>query len=1113
MPSGPVPAPMTRYVKRAHASPTEGCAVQAKRPRNTLHGLAMFGDLEEADYPPYPHDTSLRSVDSGVSSLNSASSLCSLSTLSNFAFTGTAGNSNGSSSSPANEDELNWANFFTPRLPAALPSTYSSASSSISSSNKPTKQQFLGSSSVAAATSGAVDASGSGGIRFQQMQKEESQPQLKPCKVEEVCRLFSSADNIVNSHQVPPEGAASQRVPSMKPQRQPPMTVGKPADHYLTDWGCRANMYNSAPLVPPQATTTTAVKHDPSPATQNQMPQVKLENFMPKGTDQISYAQAAAAGKQIKVTYVPQKRANYEAQKQMRAYNNTNNQNQAQAGSINGKRTPPPKRNADGEYQVIRNEILVSPYQNKYEVLDFLGKGTFGQVVKAWKKGTNEIVAIKILKKHPSYARQGQIEVSILSRLSTENAEEFNFVRAYECFQHKNHTCLVFEMLEQNLYDYLRTNKFQPLPLHNIRPILQQVLTALNKLRELELIHADLKPENIMLVDPVSQPFRVKVIDFGSASHRSKAITNTYLQSRYYRAPEIILGLPFKEAIDMWSLGCVVAELFLGWPLYPGASEYDQIRFITTTQGYPTAAMLKSGVKTHRFFIKDTKTKQWRLKTNEEIDRDANIQQKETRKYVFQSIEDIMLAHVNCNQVGLEDLCDRRDRAAFVDLVHFMLEMDQNHRIAPAAALQHRFVTMSHLIREGKDTNYTTSTLKAMEVCKLTDRFSYRLSERRTTIMARNTGPPPPKMLPSGAPAKVNGMPASPQTDAEYSHSYPFHHHQFVQPNNVRMNGREKPAAVVQRPTPHPPVQHSHQQPLQIVHALPQTQVPHLHQTHQHIPVPQQTVAPQQPGAVPAVNSLTDWNAAAAAATAAQLNDHLANHFFRALASQPAANPYAAYNRDAFFPRHNQFMMPPPGVAPVLPFQGMPSSMYTDNANKMQLPQPDMSRIQLPPYMQSMPTPSELASTVAAMNNSNGYRLANSVVDYHAQRMFSQNMWNPPFPTFDGNAYLEAQRVFNFPFPNHENRMVTPSTHANTSMATANMFNTASLPTASAAMAQQRKNSKCAIVRPLVETKTDNIPRQQQLDTTVPEFDDKMVNNMLQNQQLFPVWPLGVYPF
>ncbi|KAK2100604.1 Homeodomain-interacting protein kinase 3 [Saguinus oedipus] len=188
----------------------------------------------------------------------------------------------------------------------------------------------------------------------------------------------------------------------------------------------------------------------------------------------------------------------------------------------------------EGDYQLVQHEVLCS-MKNTYEVLDFLGRGTFGQVVKCWKRGTNEIVAIKILKNHPSYARQGQIEVSILARLSTENADEYNFVRAYECFQHRNHTCLVFEMLEQNLYDFLKQNKFSPLPLKVIRPILQQVATALKKLKSLGLIHADLKPENIMLVDPVRQPYRVKVIDFGSASHVSKTVCSTYLQSRYYR--------------------------------------------------------------------------------------------------------------------------------------------------------------------------------------------------------------------------------------------------------------------------------------------------------------------------------------------------------------------------------------------------------------------------------------------------------------------------------------------------------------------------------------------------------------------------------------------------
>lgn len=201
-------------------------------------------------------------------------------------------------------------------------------------------------------------------------------------------------------------------------------------------------------------------------------------------------------------------------------------QNGTGTGAISGA--------GDGDYQLVQHEVLCS-MKHTYEVLEFLGRGTFGQVVKCWKRGTNEIVAVKILKNHPSYARQGQIEVSILARLSGENAEEHNLVRAFECFQHRNHTCLVFEMLEQNLYDFLKQNKFSPLPLKVIRPVLQQVAMALKKLKSLGLIHADLKPENIMLVDPVRQPFRVKVIDFGSASHVSKAVCSTYLQSRYYR--------------------------------------------------------------------------------------------------------------------------------------------------------------------------------------------------------------------------------------------------------------------------------------------------------------------------------------------------------------------------------------------------------------------------------------------------------------------------------------------------------------------------------------------------------------------------------------------------
>ncbi|WAR02727.1 HIPK2-like protein [Mya arenaria] len=412
--------------------------------------------------------------------------------------------------------------------------------------------------------------------------------------------------------------------------------------------------------------------------------------------------------------------------------------------------------NSEGDYTLVQHEVLYS-MTTAYEVLEFLGRGTFGQVVKCWKKGTNEIVAIKILKNHPSYARQGQIEVNILSRLSQENADDFNFVRAHECFQHKSHTCLVFEMLEQNLYDFLKHNKFQPLPLKYIRPITQQVLTALLKLKNLGLIHADLKPENIMLVDPVRFPYRVKVIDFGSASHVSKAVCSTYLQSRYYRAPEILLGLPFCESIDMWSLGCVIAELFLGWPLYPGSSEYDQIRYISQTQGLPAEHMLSNATKTTRFFVRentDSNYPFWRLKNPEEHELETKIKSKEARKYIFNCIDDMAQINVPTDLEGSELLAEQVDRREFIDILKRMLTLDQERRIKPGEALNHHFIRMAHLV-DYAQCGIVKQNVQAMEVCRRPIKSVYDVNQ--------NGGGLVPNLVPSSTASLTNGGQPAPE--------------------------------------------------------------------------------------------------------------------------------------------------------------------------------------------------------------------------------------------------------------------------------------------------------------------------------------------------------------
>uniref|UniRef100_A0A8D0F0Y5 Protein kinase domain-containing protein n=1 Tax=Strix occidentalis caurina TaxID=311401 RepID=A0A8D0F0Y5_STROC len=214
--------------------------------------------------------------------------------------------------------------------------------------------------------------------------------------------------------------------------------------------------------------------------------------------------------------------------------------------------------------------------------------GTFGEVAQGRRRSTGEVVAIKILKKKRYHGRVVKKELKLLQALRGVDTEESHIVRFLESFADGACTYLVFELLEQNLRDFQKKNNFLPLPVRHIRTITVQLLAALLKLKELSTIHADLKPENIMLVDHARYPFHVKLVDFGSACTLTEAchIKQPYIQTRFYRAPEILLGLPFCEKVDVWSLGCVMAELHLGWPLYPGINEYDQVRYICSTLGY-----------------------------------------------------------------------------------------------------------------------------------------------------------------------------------------------------------------------------------------------------------------------------------------------------------------------------------------------------------------------------------------------------------------------------------------------------------------------------------------------------------------------------------------------
>ncbi|XP_029916999.1 homeodomain-interacting protein kinase 2-like [Myripristis murdjan] len=276
---------------------------------------------------------------------------------------------------------------------------------------------------------------------------------------------------------------------------------------------------------------------------------------------------------------------------------------------------------------------------SNYEELELsrLGEGVFGTVSRFLKKDTSQIVAVKRLKDESCF--DAKKEISILERLRSFGAHKCHIVQFHEHFQKDGHTCLVFEALDISLYDYMRQRDFVPLSLYDIRWIIKQLAVAFDTLKTMGLIHTDVKPDNIMLVDHEKKPLRVKLIDFGLAIPTCEAEQGAHLQPKYWRSPEILLGLQFSEAIDMWSLGCVMAEMLLGYPLFPGRCEYDVMRFIVQLLGPPPEHLLNAGLRTKRFFKKPffSFRRHWRLMTPVEY-RGVDAPDRETRRYDFRSL-------------------------------------------------------------------------------------------------------------------------------------------------------------------------------------------------------------------------------------------------------------------------------------------------------------------------------------------------------------------------------------------------------------------------------------------------------------------------------------------
>nr|BAK01088.1 predicted protein [Hordeum vulgare subsp. vulgare] len=233
------------------------------------------------------------------------------------------------------------------------------------------------------------------------------------------------------------------------------------------------------------------------------------------------------------------------------------------------------------------NEVIIKANNVTYCADSVVGNGSFGVVVRAIVSETREVVAIKKVLQDKRYKNR---ELQIMQTLSHPNIVELknsfftNGDKTDEIFLH-----LVLEFVPDTVYRVSRhySKLKQSIPMIYIKVYTYQLLRALGYIHAIGVCHRDIKPQNLLL-DP--QLSIMKICDFGSAKMLVKGEPNVaYICSRYYRAPELVFGATnYTTAIDVWSAGCVLAELLLGQPLFPGESGVDQLVEIIKVLGTPT---------------------------------------------------------------------------------------------------------------------------------------------------------------------------------------------------------------------------------------------------------------------------------------------------------------------------------------------------------------------------------------------------------------------------------------------------------------------------------------------------------------------------------------------
>ncbi|KZZ98841.1 serine/threonine-protein kinase prp4 [Moelleriella libera RCEF 2490] len=338
----------------------------------------------------------------------------------------------------------------------------------------------------------------------------------------------------------------------------------------------------------------------------------------------------------------------------------------------------------DGYYKIRIGEIL----SGRYQIQATLGRGMFSGVVRAIDITTKQVVAIKMMRNNDALRKGGYTEIAILQKLNAADPESRKHIVKFERhFDYRGHLCMAFENLSMNLREVLR--KFGNnvgINLGATRTYAYQIFVALAHMRKCSIIHADLKPDNILVNE---QRNVLKICDLGTAIDRSDAATahnqiTPYLVSRFYRAPEVILGMPYDYGVDMWSIGCTLYELYTGKILFAGDSNNQMLKAIMEIRGRLTPKLFRRGQLAAAHF-----DEQGRFVS---VERDKVLGKTAIRTMAVVKPARDLRTRLHAASTGMNE-AEAKHLNHFVDLLEQCLALNPDKRITPGEAMKHPFFT------------------------------------------------------------------------------------------------------------------------------------------------------------------------------------------------------------------------------------------------------------------------------------------------------------------------------------------------------------------------------------------------------------------------------------